>query len=116
VQEAVSRAVLKYARVTPTKARRVVDLIRGKRAGEAMVSLRFMPYRAARVVEKTLRSAMANAEQKDTGLDVENLRIAQVLVDDGPTMKRMMPRAMGRANIIKKRTAHITVYLTGESE
>jgi large subunit ribosomal protein L22 len=109
-----TKAVYRYARVTPRKARRVVDLIRGKQAGEAMISLKFMPYKAAKLVEKTVRSAMANAEQKAESIDVEQLRITKVVVDEGPTMKRMRPRAMGRANIIKKRTSHITVHLTGE--
>jgi large subunit ribosomal protein L22 len=111
-----TKAVYKYARVTPRKARRVVDLIRGKQAGEAMISLKFMPYRAARLIEKTVRSAMANAEQKAESIDVEQLRIEKIVVDEGPTMKRMRPRAMGRANIIKKRTSHITVHLTGEED
>ena len=109
-----TKAVYRYARVTPRKARRVIDLIRGKQAGEAMISLKFMPYKAAKLVEKTVRSAMANAEQKAESIDVEQLRITKVVVDEGPTMKRMRPRAMGRANIIKKRTSHITVHLTGE--
>jgi large subunit ribosomal protein L22 len=111
-----TKAVYKYARVAPRKARRVVDLIRGKQAGEAMISLKFMPYRAARLIEKTVRSAMANAEQKAESIDVEQLRIEKIVVDEGPTMKRMRPRAMGRANIIKKRTSHITVHLTGEED
>jgi large subunit ribosomal protein L22 len=111
-----TKAVYKYARVTPRKARRVVDLIRGKQAGEAMISLKFMPYRAARLIEKTVRSAMANAEQKAESIDVEQLKIEKIVVDEGPTMKRMRPRAMGRANIIKKRTSHITVHLTGEED
>ena len=108
-----TKAIYKYARVTPRKARRVIDLIRGKQAGEAMVSLKFMPYRAAKLVEKILKSAMANAEQKEESVDVEQMRISKAVVDEGPTMKRMRPRAMGRANIIKKRTSHITVHLTG---
>jgi large subunit ribosomal protein L22 len=111
-----SKAMLRYARVTPRKARRVVDLVRGKRAGDAMVSLRFMPYRAARVVEKLLKSAMSNAEQESESVDPETLVISQVFVDQGPTMKRTRARAMGRANIIKKRTSHITVYLSETGE
>ena len=107
----LSKAIHKYARVTPRKARRVVDLIRGKRAGEAMLSLRFMPYRAARLLEKVLKSAMSNAQNKKT-VDPEGLRISAVFVDCGPSMKRMMPRAMGRATVIKKRTSHITLQLS----
>ena len=111
-----SKAMIRYARVTPQKARRVVDLVQGKRAGDAMVSLRFMPYRAARVVEKLLKSAMSNAEQESESVDPETLVISQVFVDQGPTMKRTRARAMGRANVIKKRTSHITVYLSETGE
>ncbi len=109
-----SRAVLRYARITPRKAQRVIDLIRGKKAGDALLSLRFMPYRAARHIEKVLKSAMSNAEQKKTNVDSESLVITKAFVDDGPAMKRLNPRAMGRANIIKKRTCHITLILTEE--
>lgn len=108
-----TRAIVRYARVTPRKARRVVDLIRGRKAGDALVSLRFMPYRAARDVEKLLKSAMSNAQQKNV-TDPESLKIQKAFVDQGPIMKRMMPRAMGRANVIKKRTSHITLYLSDE--
>lgn len=111
----LSKSMIRYARVTPRKARRVVDLVRGKRAGEAMVSLRFMPYRAAKLVEKILKSAMANAQQKKS-VDPETLVISRAFVDQGPTMKRMRARAMGRANIIKKRTSHITLYLSEEGD
>jgi len=110
-----SRAIFKYARCTPRKARRVVDLIRGRKAGEALISLRFMPWRGAKYVAKVLRSAMANAEQKNAK-DPENMRITKIQVDDGPTMKRMLPRAMGRANVIKKRMSHITVELSDENK
>lgn len=109
-----AKAVLKYAKVTPRKARRVVDLIRGKKAGAAMLSLRFMPYRAARHIEKLLKSAMANAENKSANTDAEALVISSAFVDQGSTMKRVEQRAMGRANIIKKRSCHITLVLTEE--
>ncbi len=109
-----TRAVLKYARMSPRKVRRVVDLIRGKKAGEAMLALRFMPYKAARTVEKVLKSAMANAEQADAGMDAEEMSISQAFVDNGPIMKRMRARAMGRANTIRKRSSHITLYLSGK--
>ncbi len=109
------KAIHKFARITPRKARRVVDLIRGKRAGEAMVSLRFMPYRGAKVVEKVLRSAMANAEHANAP-DAERMRISRAFVDPGPSMKRLQPRAMGRANVIKKRMSHISIYLSDEKK
>jgi large subunit ribosomal protein L22 len=106
-----SRAILRYARITPRKARRVVDLIRGKRAGDALLSLRFMPYRGARFVEKILKSAISNAEQKKA-VDPEEMKIIKAFVDQGPVLKRVEPRAMGRANIIRKRTCHITLVLS----
>ncbi|MCX7793933.1 MAG: 50S ribosomal protein L22 [Thermodesulfovibrionales bacterium] len=110
------KAIARYIRVTPRKARRVLDLIRGKRAGEAVVALRFMPYRAARYVEKVLKSAMANALQKSPNLDVDSLRISHAVADQGPVMKRIEPRAMGRANIIRKKTCHITIVLASKEK
>lgn len=106
-----TRATLRYARVTPRKARRVIDLIRGKRAGDALVALRFMPYRGSLFIEKILKSAMANAEQKKVA-SPEDMIIAGAYVDQGPVMKRMEPRSMGRANTIRKRTSHITLVLS----
>lgn len=102
---------MRYVRITPRKARRVVDLIRGKTAGDAMIALKFMPYRGAVIVGKLLRSAMANAEQKDVA-SPEEMKVVKAVVDEGPMMKRMRPRAMGRANIIKKKTSHITLVLS----
>ena len=106
-----SKAILKYARITPRKARRVVDLVRGKTAGDALIALRFMPYRGAHFVEKTLKSAMSNAEQKKV-VNPEEMVIAMAVVDQGPVMKRMEPRSMGRANVIRKRLSHITLVLS----
>ena len=105
-----SMAKARYIRITPRKARLVVDVIRGKRVGEALSVLRFMPQHASKEIEKLLRSAVANAEQKSMP-DVDKLKITKAYVDQGPVMKRVMPRAMGRANIIKKRSSHITLYL-----
>lgn len=109
-----SKAIFKYVRISPRKARRVIDLLRGKTASEALVLLRFLPYRAAKPVEKVLKSALANAEQKDTKLDIDKLKIKTALVDHGPIMRRTETRAMGRANIIKKRTSHIKIILAEE--
>jgi large subunit ribosomal protein L22 len=109
-----AKAILRHARITPRKARRVIDLIRGKRAADALVSLRYMPYRGARPVEKLLKSAMANAENKAAQIDIDKLKIKTAFVDAGPVMKRMEPRAMGRANVIRKRTSHITIILSEE--
>jgi large subunit ribosomal protein L22 len=103
------RAVAKYVRMTPRKLRRVVDQIRGKNAVECITVLNFMPYSAADVVKKTLQSAIANAGEK--GLDVDALMIRQVFVDGGVTMKRIRPRAQGRAYPIKKRTSNVTLVV-----
>jgi large subunit ribosomal protein L22 len=105
-----SKAILKYARLTPRKARRVIDLIRNKNAGDALLFLKFMPYRGARFIEKLLKSAMANAEQKKA-VNPEEMKI-KAFVDQGPVMKRVEPRAQGRANVIRKRTCHITLVLS----
>jgi len=107
-----AKAIAKFARITPRKARRVVDLIRGKKAGDALLALRFMPYRGADLVEKVLKSAMANAEQKKA-VNPEDLNV-KAFVDQGPSMKRVEQRSMGRANIIRKRMSHITVVLSEE--
>lgn len=109
-----AKAILRHARITPRKARRVIDLIRGKRAGDALLSLRFMPYRGARPIEKLLKSAMANAENRNAQVDIDRLTVKTAFVDAGPVMKRMEPRAMGRANVIRKRTSHITIILAEE--
>jgi large subunit ribosomal protein L22 len=108
-----SKAILRYARITPRKARRIVDLIKGKSAGDALLYLRFMPYRGARFVEKVLKSAMANAERNET-VNPESMKIIKAYVDQGPAAKRIETRAMGRANVIKKRTSHITLVLSKE--
>ena len=103
---AVARA--RYVRVTPMKARRVVDLIRGRGAREALAVLEFAPQAASGPVSKVLASAMANAEN-NLALDPDSLVVASAFVDEGPTLKRFRPRAQGRAYRIRKRTSHITV-------
>lgn len=108
-----AKAILRRVKITPRKARRVVNLIRGKKAGDAMVALRFMPYRGAGFVKKLLRSAMANAEQKEVAVP-EDMKIVQAYVDEGPATKRLYARAMGRGNIIKKKSSHITIVLAEE--
>ncbi|TDD71916.1 50S ribosomal protein L22 [Jiangella aurantiaca] len=105
-----ARAQARFVRVTPMKARRVVDLIRGMDADEASALLRFAPQAAAEPVRKVLESAIANADDL-AGTPRETLVIAQAYVDDGPTMKRFRPRAHGRASRINKRTCHITVIV-----
>ena len=103
---AVARA--RYVRVTPMKARRVIDLIRGRTAREALAVLEFAPQTASAPVSKVLASAMANAEN-NLGLDPDSLIVSGAFVDEGPTLKRFRPRAQGRAYRIRKRTSHITV-------
>jgi large subunit ribosomal protein L22 len=103
-------AQARYVRMTPMKARRVVDLIRGLRAEEALSVLRFAPQAASEPVGKVLASAVANAEHNKR-LDRATLWVSEAYVDEGPTLKRFRPRAQGRAYRIKKRTSHITVVV-----
>lgn len=104
------RSVSRFLRISPHKARLVADLVRGKAVDDALTILKFTPKKSARLVNKTLRSAVASA--KDTNLlDVDNLFVKTILVDEGPRLKRWRPRAMGRATRIIKRTSHITLVL-----
>ena len=101
----------RFVRVTPLKARRVVDMVRGLPAQEAMTILQFAPQGAAETVYKLVASAVANAETTE-GLDAADLVISKAMVDEGPTMKRWRARAQGRASRINKRTSHITIVVT----
>ncbi|HEX5145304.1 MAG TPA: 50S ribosomal protein L22 [Mycobacterium sp.] len=101
-------AVARFVRVSPTKARRVIDLVRGKSVSEALDILRWAPQAASEPVAKVIASAAANA-QNNAGLDPASLVVATVYADEGPTAKRIRPRAQGRAYRIRKRTSHITV-------
>jgi large subunit ribosomal protein L22 len=103
-------ASARYVRVAPTKARRVVDLIRGLPADDAQAVLRFAPQAASEPVGKVLASAIANAEHNHQ-LDPDTLWVSEAYVDEGPTLKRFRPRAQGRAYRIRKRTSHITVVV-----
>ena len=105
-----ARAQARFVRVTPMKARRVVDLIRGLPAADAQAMLRFAPQAASEPVSKVLGSAIANAEH-NLQLDPRTLVVREAYVDEGPTLKRFRPRAQGRAYRIKKRTSHITVVV-----
>lgn len=109
------RAIAKYVRTSPRKLRLVADLIRGKSAQEAWSILEFTPKRAAGPLKKVLESAIANA-QHNNEMAPESLAVARVMIDEGPTMKRFMPRARGRAAAIKKRTSHITVVVAPKGE
>lgn len=106
-----ARAVTKYLRIAPNKARLVADLIRGKRVAEALTVLRFTPKKGARFINKTLRSALASAENTKK-MVIDNLVVKTIYVDKGPVLKRWQPRAMGRATPILKRTSHVTVVLS----
>jgi large subunit ribosomal protein L22 len=115
-----SIARVRHIRVTPMKARRVVDLIRGKQATEALAILKFAPQSASEPVYKLVASAMANARVKadatNSYLDEQDLVISRAFVDEGTTLKRFRPRAQGRAFKILKRTSHITVVLATPDE
>jgi large subunit ribosomal protein L22 len=100
-----------FARISPQKARLVADQIRGKSVDQALEILTFSNKKAAELVKKVLESAIANAEHNE-GADIDELTVAKVFVDEGPTMKRIMPRAKGRADRILKRTSHITVVVS----
>jgi len=110
VKDYVSRATAKYIRVSPYKCRGVADLVRGKPVGEALSLLSYSPKKAADLISRVLKSAVANAEQ-DPSVDVDRLYVKNVFIDDGPTWKRWDTRARGRATRILKRTSHITVVL-----
>ena len=106
----LTKAVARYIRVSPRKARLVADLVRGKTVAEALAILQYSPQIAARQIEKVLRSAIANAEHNHQVRSLDDLRVNAV-IDGGPSLKRIQPRAMGRAFWIRHRLAHITVAL-----
>ncbi|WP_106819629.1 50S ribosomal protein L22 [Janibacter massiliensis] len=116
--EAMARA--RFLRVTPQKARRVVDMVRGQDTTTALATLRFSPQGASEPVLKIVESAIANlkvkADQEGRAFDERNLVITRAFVDEGPTMKRFRPRAQGRAGRINKRTSHITVFVAPKPE
>ncbi|MBC5824121.1 MAG: 50S ribosomal protein L22 [Candidatus Eremiobacteraeota bacterium] len=110
-----AKATAKFLRVPPRKARRVVDVIRGKRVDRALVLLQFTPLSAAKAIEKILRSAVANAEN-NFSMRPDNLIIAKAIVDGGPSFKRVEARARGQAGFKRKRMSHVTIVVAdGES-
>ena len=105
-----ARAKLSFVRLSPQKARLVVDMVRGKGVQESLNILKFSPQKAAGIVAKLVSSAVANAEQKGVA-DVDRLFVKSICVDQGPVLRRFLPRAQGRATRIRKPTSHITVVL-----
>src|SRR5882672_3998824 len=108
-----TQSVLKFVKLSPQKARLVADLVRGKPVDEALNILKFSNKRAARLLKKVLESAIANAENNN-GADVDELKVNEIFVDEGPVMKRTMPRAKGSADRISKRTSHVTIRVSDE--
>ncbi|MBI5788842.1 MAG: 50S ribosomal protein L22 [Candidatus Schekmanbacteria bacterium] len=105
------KAILTFVRIAPRKARLVADLIREKPVDHALGLLKYTPKRGAGIIEKILKSAIANAEQNPAVVSVDNLYVSSILINPGPTMKRFRPCSMGRANKIRKRSSHIIIEL-----
>ena len=113
------KAIARYVRISPFKVRLVADLVRGKRVREALNILHFSPKRASLPVEKAIRSAVANAVESSEGVpavEAEDMIVREIYVDEGPTLKRIRPRAMGRADRVRKRTSHITIVVSSEED
>jgi large subunit ribosomal protein L22 len=119
-EQVVGKATARYVRMSPTKVRRVVDLIRGLPAADAQAVVKFDAHAASEPVGKVLDSAIANAEHlahvRSQRLDREDLFVTEAFVDEGPTLKRFRPRAQGRAYRIRKRTSHITIVVAPEGQ
>lgn len=107
---AEARAIARYIRISPRKARQVMDLVRGKDLPEALAILKYTPQRASEPISKVIKSAAANAEH-NYEMNKDTLYVAECFVDEGPTLKRFQPRAMGRADVKRRRTSHITVVV-----
>jgi large subunit ribosomal protein L22 len=108
----IAKAEARYVRTSAQKARLVIDLIRGRKAGDALTTLKMTNKRMAPVVEKVLRSAIANAENKQNDIDVDNLIVSECYVNEGPRMKRIRPAPMGRAYRYQRRISHIVVKVS----
>ncbi|MGD9386963.1 MAG: 50S ribosomal protein L22 [Gammaproteobacteria bacterium] len=111
--EMQTAARLRYARISPQKCRLVADMVRGKPVGAALQTLEYTPKKAARIVKKVLESAIANAEHNH-GADIDELKVAAIMVDEAPSFKRFEARAKGRGNRIIKRNSHITIQVADE--
>jgi len=110
-----AKAVARYVRIAPRKVRVVMDLLRGKSIPDALTVLRFTPKAASPIIEKVLKSAVANAEH-NYDMDINKLVVSQAFADQGPTLKRFRPRAQGRASRINKRTSHISIVVSEKKE
>ncbi|WP_031517207.1 50S ribosomal protein L22 [Desulfofalx alkaliphila] len=110
-----AKAIAKFIRISPRKVRQVVDLVRGKEIEEALAILKHTPKRGSAAVVKVINSAAANAEH-NYEMNKDNLYIAEAYVDQGPTLKRYKPRAYGRADLMRKRTSHITIVVKEKKE
>jgi large subunit ribosomal protein L22 len=110
-----TKAVSKYNRISARKTRLVANMVRGEKAANAFYILKFTPQKAARLVEKTLKSAVANAENNFSA-GKEDLFISEIMIDEGPTLKRYRPRARGMASAIMKRTSHVTIVLESKEK
>lgn len=108
------KAVAKHVRISPQKVRKIVDAIKGRQVESGLNALRFMPQKASGIVEKVLKSAIANADHNQN-LDVDSLIVKNIIVDPGPTLKRFRARARGRGSRILKRTSHITVIVADKA-
>ena len=106
-------ATLRHARISPQKCRLVADAVRGAPVGKALQILAFMPKKGARIVKKVLESAVANAEHNH-GADIDELKVARIMVDEAPTLRRYASRAKGRGTRITKRNSHITIQVADE--
>jgi large subunit ribosomal protein L22 len=111
----ISQATGKFIRMSPQKARLVIDLIRGMNVNEALMTLKFTNKKATNEIEKVVKSAVANATQKSENIDVDDLFIEKAFINEGPRLKRIRPAPMGRAYRYQRRTAHITIEL-GEKQ
>src|SRR5262245_63659736 len=111
----ITSARARFVRVSARKARLVLDQIRGKSVGDALATLEYTPRAAARLVEKVRRSAVANAEHNHQVRNLDDLRVVRAIADGGPMLKRIQPRAMGRAFGIKHRTSHLTIGVSDET-
>jgi len=110
-----AKAISKFVRISPRKVRLVVDLVRGKKVNEALAILKYTPKGASEAVTKVVKSAAANAEN-NLQMNRDELFVTACYVDQGPTLKRMSPRAMGRADVIRKRSSHITIVVGDKKE